>query len=50
MTESWLGLSQHRRGLGTEARAALLHLAFFPVGGKKSSSGALRWWHRTRGG
>lgn len=27
-TESWLGLNHHRRGLGTEARAALLHLAF----------------------
>ncbi|MGO4689244.1 GNAT family N-acetyltransferase [Glaciibacter sp. 2TAF33] len=27
-TESWLGVDYHRRGLGTEARAALLHLAF----------------------
>ncbi|MFI5932387.1 GNAT family N-acetyltransferase [Actinoplanes sp. NPDC051494] len=27
-TESWLGLPHHRRGLGTEARTALLHLAF----------------------
>lgn len=27
-TESWLGLAHHRQGLGTEARAALLHLAF----------------------
>lgn len=27
-TESWLGVDHHRRGLGTEARAALLHLAF----------------------
>lgn len=27
-TESWLGVDHHRRGLGTEARGALLHLAF----------------------
>jgi RimJ/RimL family protein N-acetyltransferase len=27
-TESWLGLAHHRRGYGTEARSALLHLAF----------------------
>ncbi|WP_033344180.1 GNAT family N-acetyltransferase [Catenuloplanes japonicus] len=27
-TESWLGLAYHRQGFGTEARAALLHLAF----------------------
>jgi RimJ/RimL family protein N-acetyltransferase len=27
-TESWLGIDHHRRGFGTEARAALLHLAF----------------------
>ncbi|TFD02732.1 N-acetyltransferase [Cryobacterium sinapicolor] len=27
-TESWLGLEHHGRGLGTEARSALLHLAF----------------------
>ncbi|KQR22198.1 GCN5 family acetyltransferase [Agreia sp. Leaf335] len=27
-TESWLGIDYQRRGLGTEARAALLHLAF----------------------
>lgn len=27
-TESWLGVDHHRRGLGTEARTALLHLAF----------------------
>lgn len=27
-TESWLGLTHHRRGFGTHARAALLHLAF----------------------
>lgn len=31
-TESWLGIDFHRRGLGTEARAALLHLAFAELG------------------
>lgn len=31
-TESWLGLAHQRRGLGTEARAALLHLAFDGLG------------------
>ena len=27
-TESWLGVEHHGKGLGTEARSALLHLAF----------------------
>ncbi|TFD04830.1 N-acetyltransferase [Cryobacterium sandaracinum] len=31
-TESWLGLEHHGKGLGTEARAALLHLAFDGLG------------------
>jgi len=31
-TESWLGVDYHRRGLGTEARTALLHLAFEELG------------------
>jgi RimJ/RimL family protein N-acetyltransferase len=31
-TESWLGLSHHRQGFGTEARTALLHLAFNGLG------------------
>lgn len=31
-TESWLGIDYHRRGWGTEARAALLHLAFDGLG------------------
>jgi RimJ/RimL family protein N-acetyltransferase len=31
-TESWLGLNFQRQGLGTEARAALLHLAFAELG------------------
>jgi RimJ/RimL family protein N-acetyltransferase len=31
-TWSWLGLPYHRQGLGTEARRALLHLAFEGLG------------------
>lgn len=31
-TESWLGLNHHRQGFGTEARTALLHLAFVGLG------------------
>lgn len=31
-TESWLGLAHHRQGLGTEARSALLQLAFEGLG------------------
>lgn len=31
-TESWVGLDHHRQGLGTEARSALLHLAFEELG------------------
>lgn len=31
-TGSWLGLASHGQGFGTEARAALLHLAFVGLG------------------
>lgn len=31
-TASWLGLDFHGQGIGTEARAALLHLAFAELG------------------
>lgn len=31
-TESWLGLEFHRKGIGTEARTALLNLAFEGLG------------------
>ena len=31
-TESWLRIDYHLRGWGTEARAALLHLAFDGLG------------------
>lgn len=37
-TESWLGLQHHRQGLGTEARAALLHLAFDELGAQSALS------------
>ena len=35
-TESWLGLDHHRQGFGTEARAALLHLAFEGLGAESA--------------
>lgn len=37
-TESWLGLEHHRQGLGTEARSALLHLAFEELGAQSALS------------
>ncbi|MGI5261458.1 GNAT family N-acetyltransferase [Streptomyces angustmyceticus] len=39
-TGSWLGRSHHRQGLGTEMRAAVLHLAFAGLGAKDAVSGA----------
>ncbi|WP_104434612.1 GNAT family N-acetyltransferase [Kineococcus xinjiangensis] len=41
-TESWLGLDHHRRGLGTEARTALLHLAFEELGAVSAVSEAFQ--------
>ena len=35
-SESWLGLEYQRRGLGAEARAALLHLAFDGLGAESA--------------
>jgi RimJ/RimL family protein N-acetyltransferase len=35
-TESWLGLDHHRQGFGTEARTALLHLAFEGLGAQSA--------------
>jgi RimJ/RimL family protein N-acetyltransferase len=35
-TESWLGLDYHRQGYGTEARTALLHLAFDGLGAQSA--------------
>ncbi len=39
---SWLGRSHQGRGLGTEMRAAMLHLAFAGLGAARAESGA---WH-----
>lgn len=41
-TGSWLGLAHQGRGLGTEMRAAVLHLAFEGLGAVEAHSGA---WH-----
>ena len=37
-TGSWLGLAHHRKGYGTEARTALLHLAFAGLGAEAALS------------
>ncbi|MET7802737.1 GNAT family N-acetyltransferase, partial [Streptomyces decoyicus] len=39
-TGSWLGRTYHRQGLGTEMRAAVLHLAFAGLGAQHAVSGA----------
>ncbi|MFJ1610850.1 GNAT family N-acetyltransferase [Streptomyces sp. NPDC088253] len=39
-TGSWLGRGYHRQGLGTEMRAAVLHLAFAGLGAQHAVSGA----------
>jgi RimJ/RimL family protein N-acetyltransferase len=39
-TGSWLGLAHHGRGIGTEMRAAALHLAFVGLGAEVAWSGA----------
>jgi len=41
-TGSWLGRAHQGRGLGTEMRAAVLHLAFAGLGAVRAESGA---WH-----
>jgi RimJ/RimL family protein N-acetyltransferase len=38
---SWLGLRHQGRGLGTEMRAAVLHLAFAGLGAEEACSGAM---------
>ncbi|WP_138899706.1 GNAT family N-acetyltransferase [Streptomyces chryseus] len=40
-TGSWLGLAHHGRGIGTEMRAAVLHLAFEGLGARHVTSAAL---------
>ncbi len=37
---SWLGVRHHGRGIGTEMRAAILHLAFAGLGAAEAVSGA----------
>jgi RimJ/RimL family protein N-acetyltransferase len=39
-TGSWVGLRQQGRGIGTEMRAAVLHLAFAELGATGAASGA----------
>lgn len=39
-TGSWLGLAHQRRGIGTEMRAAVLHLAFAGLGAEYAVSSA----------
>ena len=39
-TGSWLGRRHHGRGIGTEMRAAVLHLAFVGLGAEYATSGA----------
>ncbi|MGW7051246.1 GNAT family N-acetyltransferase [Streptomyces sp. NPDC054887] len=40
-TGSWLGRAHHGRGIGTEMRAAMLHLAFEGLGARHVTSGAM---------
>ena len=39
-TGSWVGQAYHRRGIGTEMRAAVLHLAFAGLGAEYATSSA----------
>ncbi|WP_052021747.1 GNAT family N-acetyltransferase [Actinokineospora spheciospongiae] len=40
VTGSWLGRAHHGRGIGTEMRAAVLHLAFEGLGAREARSAA----------
>ncbi|MDE3723925.1 GNAT family protein [Nocardiopsis sp. N85] len=40
-TGSWLGLEHQGKGIGTEMRAAVLHLAFAELGAREAASGAM---------
>ena len=40
-TGSWLGLRHHGKGIGTEMRAAVLHLAFAELGAEEATSASL---------
>lgn len=39
-TGSWLGLAHQGQGIGTEMRAAILHLAFAGLGARRAETGA----------
>ena len=39
-TGSWVGLRHHGQGIGTQMRAAILHLAFEGLGAEQATSGA----------
>ena len=39
-TGSWLAQPEHGRGIGTEMRAAVLHLAFAGLGAEEAHSGS----------
>ncbi|MFI9722230.1 GNAT family N-acetyltransferase [Streptomyces sp. NPDC052396] len=41
LTGSWLGLAHQGRGLGTEMRAAVLHLAFAGLGARSMTSASM---------
>ncbi|MCX4677068.1 GNAT family N-acetyltransferase [Streptomyces sp. NBC_01433] len=48
-TGSWLGLAHQGRGIGTEMRAAVLHLAFAGLGARYATSGAVNGNTRSLG-
>lgn len=45
---SWLGMRHHGRGIGTEMRAAVLHLAFAGLGADEALSSAFADSHASR--
>ena len=47
-TSSWLGLPHHGRGLGTEARAGVLALAFGHLGAEEATTEAFRDNHASQ--
>ncbi|MEV6299617.1 GNAT family N-acetyltransferase [Actinoplanes sp. NPDC051861] len=48
-TWSWLGLAHHRKGYGTEARAALLALAFDHLGAESARTDVFQDNHASQG-
>ncbi|MFA1541540.1 GNAT family N-acetyltransferase [Actinomadura monticuli] len=47
-TGSWLGMRHHGKGIGTEMRAAVLHLAFTGLGADEALSSAFADSHASR--